>query len=101
MKITKRLLSYCLPYIGILTFAFILIIITTLAINFLPVIIQKITDQCLITSNPNIDERISLLFDLSILYISIAGLGHLIKYLQGLLTAYIGQKIIFDLRLKV
>ena len=71
MKITKRLLSYCLPYIGILTFAFILIIITTLAINFLPVIIQKITDQCLITSNPNIDERISLLFDLSILYISI------------------------------
>lgn len=101
MKITKRLLSYCLPYIGILTFAFILIIITTLAINFLPVIIQKITDQCLITSNPNIDERISLLFDLSILYISIAGLGHLIKYLQGLLTAYIGQKIIFDLRLRV
>jgi len=85
MKITKRLLSYCLPYIGILTFAFILIIITTLAINFLPVIIQKITDQCLITSNPNIDERISLLFELSILYISIAGLGHLIKYLQGLL----------------
>ena len=72
MKITKRLLSYCVPYIGILTFAFILIIITTLAINFLPVIIQKITDQCLITSNPNIDERISLLFDLSILYISIA-----------------------------
>ena len=57
MKITKRLLSYCVPYIGILTFAFILIIITTLAINFLPVIIQKITDQCLITSNPNINEK--------------------------------------------
>ena len=66
MKITKRLLSYCVPYVGILTFAFILIIITTLAINFLPVIIQKITDQCLITSNPNINERISLLFELEL-----------------------------------
>ena len=69
--------------------------------KFSPVIIQKITDQCLITQNPNIDERLNLLVKLSILYISIAGLGHLIKYLQGLLTAYIGQKIIFDLRLKV
>ena len=101
MKISKRLLSYCLPYAGILSFAFVLIILTTVAINFLPVIIQKITDQCLITQNPNIDERLNLLVKLSILYISIAGLGHLIKYLQGLLTAYIGQKIIFDLRLKV
>tara|TARA_B100000925_G_C22010536_1_gene476142 strand:- start:4040 stop:5794 length:1755 start_codon:yes stop_codon:yes gene_type:complete len=101
MKIFKRLLSYCLPYAGILSFAFILIVLTTVAINFLPVIIQKITDQCLITQNPNIDERLNLLVKLSILYISIAGLGHLIKYLQGLLTAYIGQKIIFDLRLKV
>ena len=101
MKISKRLLSYCLPYAGILSFAFVLIILTTVAINFLPVIIQKITDQCLITQNPNIDERLKLLVKLSILYISIAGLGHFIKYLQGLLTAYIGQKIIFDLRLKV
>ena len=101
MKISKRLLSYCLPYAGILSFAFILIVLTTVAINFLPVIIQKITDQCLITQNPNIDERLKLLVKLSILYISIAGLGHFIKYLQGLLTAYIGQKIIFDLRLKV
>jgi len=101
MKIFKRLLSYCLPYAGILSFAFILIVLTTVAINFLPVIIQKITDQCLITQNPNIDKRLNLLVKLSILYISIAGLGHLIKYLQGLLTAYIGQKIIFDLRLKV
>ena len=101
MKISKRLLSYCLPYAGILSFAFILIVLTTVAINFLPVIIQKITDQCLITQNPNIDKRLNLLVKLSILYISIAGLGHLIKYLQGLLTAYIGQKIIFDLRLKV
>ena len=69
--------------------------------KFSPVIIQKITDQCLITQNPNIDERLNLLVKLSILYISIAGLGHLIKYLQGLLTAYIGQKNNFDLRLKV
>lgn len=101
MKIIKRLLLYSKPYIGLLSFAFLLIILTTIAINFLPVIIQKITDECLITKNSNIHERISLLTKLSILYISIAAVGHFIRYIQGLITAYIGQKIIFDLRLKV
>ena len=71
MKISKRLLSYCLPYLAFFLLLFILIVLTTVAINFLPVIIQKITDQCLITQNPNIDERLNLLVKLSILYISI------------------------------
>ena len=101
MKIIKRLLLYSKPYIGLLSFAFLLIILTTIAINFLPVIIQKITDDCLINNDRNFDERFSLLTKLSFLYIIIAASGHFIRYIQGLITAYIGQKIIFDLRLKV
>ena len=101
MKIIKRLLLYSKPYIGLLSFAFLLIILTTIAINFLPVIIQKITDECLINNDKNFDERFSLLTKLSFLYIIIAASGHFIRYIQGLITAYIGQKIIFDLRLKV
>ena len=101
MKIIKRLLLYSKPYIGLLTFAFLLIIITTIAINFLPVIIQKITDDCLINNNKSFDERFNLLTKLSFLYIIIAASGHFIRYIQGLITAFVGQKIIFDLRLKV
>ena len=101
MKIIKRLLLYSKPYIGLLTFAFLLIIITTIAINFLPVIIQKITDDCLINNDKSFDERFNLLTKLSFLYIIIAASGHFIRYIQGLITAFVGQKIIFDLRLKV
>ena len=101
MKIIKLLLLYSKPYIGLLTFAFLLIIITTIAINFLPVIIQKITDDCLINNDKSFDERFNLLTKLSFLYIIIAASGHFIRYIQGLITAFVGQKIIFDLRLKV
>ena len=101
MNNAKRLLSYAKPYTGILCFAFVLIIITTIAINYLPVIIQKITDDCLISNNLDYSKKLKLLANLGILYISIAGLGHFIRYFQSLLTAYIGQKIIFDLRLNV
>lgn len=101
MKTAKRLLYFAKPYSLILCFAFLLIVITTAAINYLPVIIQRITDECLISNSSESIDRLSLLMKLGLLYISIAGLGHFIRYTQSLLTAYIGQRIIFDLRLKV
>ena len=100
MKISKRLiLLFTICWHSF--FCFYSYCFNNSSYKFSPVIIQKITDQCLITQNPNIDERLNLLVKLSILYISIAGLQYLLKYFKGLLTAYIGQKIIFDLRLKV
>ena len=41
-----------------------------------------------------VDQRLELLGKLSLLYVGIAGIGHFVRYLQGLLTAYIGQRII-------
>ncbi len=101
MKMAKRLLAYSLPYWRWLILAFALIMFTSLSINFLPVLIQRITDQSLMNLEAPVDERLDLLMKLSILYISIAGIGHLVRYFQALLTAWIGQKIIYDLRLEV
>ena len=101
MKLAKRLLAYSLPYWHWLTAAFAMILFTSLSINFLPVLIQRMTDQCLMNSSSPASERIDLLMKLSLLYISIAAIGHGIRYFQGLLTAWIGQKIIYDLRLEV
>ena len=101
MNIARQLLVYVYPYRLWLVGAFFLILSTSLAINYLPIIIQKITDECLMNFNVNTEERLSLLGQLSLLYITIAGVGHLVRYFQGLLTAYIGQRIIYDLRLKV
>ena len=101
MKLTHQLLTYIRPYRLWLTGAFLLILSTSLAINYLPIIIQRITDDCLMQTDKPVDQRIELLGKLSLLYVVIAGTGHLVRYLQGLLTAYIGQRIIYDLRLAV
>ena len=101
MSTTRQLLRYIRPYRLWLSGAFILIITTSLAINYLPLLIQRITDDCLMQPSQPVDERIDLLGKLSLLYVIIAGAGHLVRYLQGLFTAYIGQRIIYDLRLAI
>ncbi|MEN8256019.1 MAG: ABC transporter transmembrane domain-containing protein, partial [Verrucomicrobiota bacterium] len=101
MKLAKRLLAYSLPYWRWLMLALVMIAFTALAINYLPVLIQRMTDQCLMNTTGVADERLDLLMRLSILYITIAAIGHGVRYFQGLLTAWIGQKIIYDLRLEV
>ncbi len=101
MNPARHLLAYIAPRKWLLLIAFGLIILTALAINYLPVLIKRITDQCLMNTSAPVNERIELLMRLSTLYISIAAVGHLVRYIQGLLTAYIGQKIIYDLRLAV
>ena len=101
MKMAKRLLAYSLPYWRALLVALALILFTSLSINFLPVLIQRMTDHCLMDTSSPAAERIDLLMKLGILYISIAAIGHGVRYLQGMLTAWIGQKIIYDLRLEV
>ncbi|WP_372847355.1 ABC transporter ATP-binding protein [Pontiella sp.] len=101
MKMARRLLSYSAPYWRWLVLAFGLIMFTSLAINFLPVLLQRITDHCLLDTATPTDERMDLLLHLGILYISIAAVGHAVRYVQAMLTAWIDQKIIYDLRLSV
>jgi ATP-binding cassette subfamily B protein len=97
----KRFLSYSVPYWKWLVLAFTLIMFTSLVINYLPVLIQRIVDQCLMNTNEPVDERIALLTRLGILYIVIGAVGHSVRYIQALLTAWIGQRIMYDLRLSV
>ena len=101
MKLAKRLLAYSLPYWRWLVVALAMILFTSLSINYLPVLIQRMTDQCLMDSSSPAVERIHLLMKLSLLYVSLAAIGHGVRYFQGLLTAWIGQRIIYDLRLEV
>ncbi len=101
MKMAKRLLAYSLPYWRALLVAFGMIMFTALAINYLPVLIQRMTDQCLMNTEAPAQPRLDLLAKLSLLYIAIAAIGHIVRYAQSMVTAWIGQKIIYDLRLEV
>ncbi len=101
MKKAKRLLSYALPYWRMLITSLALIMAMALALNFLPLILKRITDECLVDTVHPVTERMDLLLRLGGIYLGIAALGHCIRYVQSMLTAWIGQKIIYDLRLDV
>lgn len=101
MNKARRLLAYSAPYWKALTVAFILIMFTSLVINFLPVLLQRITDECLIATDAPIAERMELLMRLGLIYVAMAAIGHSVRYAQAMLTAWIGQRVIYDLRLAV
>ncbi len=97
----RRFFSYSKPYAGWLALAFGLIMFTSLTVNYLPVLLQRITDECLVDRTVAVDDRLALLTKLGLLYLALAAVGHGVRYLQALLTAWIGQRIIYDLRLSV
>ena len=98
---TRRLLAYARPYARWMALALVLIMIMSGLVNYLPVLIKQITDSCLINKDAPMDQRITGLGRLSLLYISFALIGHVLRYGQGMLTAWLGQRIIYDLRMAV
>ncbi|TKJ36768.1 MAG: antibiotic ABC transporter ATP-binding protein [Planctomycetes bacterium B3_Pla] len=96
--LARRLLAYSPPYWRWMLLSLILILTLSAMINFLPVLIKRITDSCLLNNEVAADDRLKELTQLSWLYLMLAAGGHLIRYFQGLLTAWLGQRIIYDLR---
>ncbi len=96
--LARRLLHYSLPYWRGMLLSLILILTLSAMINYLPVIIKRITDSCLLNHEIAADVRLKQLTQLSGLYLILAIGGHFIGYFQGLLTAWLGQRIIYDLR---
>jgi ATP-binding cassette subfamily B multidrug efflux pump len=98
---TKRLLEYARPYTRWMVLALVLITLMSGLVNYLPVLIKQITDTCLLNKEVAVDVRISRLGHLSLWYITFALIGHILRYSQGMLTAWLGQRIIYDLRMAV
>ncbi|MBL7186308.1 MAG: ABC transporter ATP-binding protein [Phycisphaerae bacterium] len=99
--LTRRLLIYSLPYWRPMLLSLILILFLSALINYLPVLIKQITDFCLLNDEIAAEDRLKELIRLSGLYLMLAAAGHVIHYLQGLLTAWLGQRIIYDLRVNL
>ena len=96
-----RLLRYALPYWKALFLSLGLILVVSASINYLPVLIKQLTDQCLLDSTASAELRLQRLRHIGIIYLAIAVVGYSLRYAQGILTAWIGQRIIYDLRIDV
>jgi ATP-binding cassette, subfamily B, multidrug efflux pump len=96
-----RLLRYAMPYWKTLLVSLGLILVVSASINYLPVLIKQMTDQCLLDSSTSAELRLDRLGRIGLLYLAIAVIGYALRYVQGVLTAWIGQRIIYDLRVAV
>ncbi len=97
-SLALRLLRYSIPYRRWMLLSLILILIVSATINYLPVLIKYMTDSYLLNEDLATDDRLEGLTKLSLLYVGLALAGHLIRYVQALLTTWLGQRIIYDLR---
>jgi ATP-binding cassette, subfamily B, multidrug efflux pump len=96
--LARRLLRYSLPYWRWMLLSLVLILTLSGLINYLPVLIKRITDSCLLNHNAAVEDRLKKLTHLSWMYLVLALGGHSIRYVQGLLTAWLGQRIVYDVR---
>jgi ATP-binding cassette subfamily B protein len=96
--LARRLMGYSLPYWRWMLLSLILILVLSGLINYLPVLIKRITDSCLLNHEIAADDRLKKLIRLGWLYLMLAFGGHFIRYIQGWLTAWLGQRIVYDVR---
>jgi ABC-type multidrug transport system fused ATPase/permease subunit len=99
--LARRLLRYALPYWPWLILALVLVLAVSASVNYLPVLIKQLTDRCLLDTAAPAATRIDLLGQISLTYLGIALIGYILRYGQGLLTSWIGQRIVYDLRTDV
>ncbi len=99
----SRLLVYARPYWRWLSLSLVLILLMSFSVNLLPVLIKRATDTYLVGDAmvATIDARMAGLLHTGVLYLGITVFGFLCRYAQGLLTAWIGQRIISDMRVDV
>jgi ATP-binding cassette subfamily B multidrug efflux pump len=91
----RRLLLYLRPYRGLTALAVVLL----LAGAVLALVGPALTQRALDIAIPNRD--LGLLGTLAALFLAALVVDFLVEYGQTLLTAYIGQRVMFDLRMQI
>ncbi len=103
-RLTRRLVGYLGPYKVWIAIALVLLLAQSLAQIAPPILAKFIIDQSVIpalsgTLGP--DEALARLGLLGIAYLVVLGLGALLRYAQALLTTWVGQQAMYDLRLEL
>lgn len=95
----RRLLAYARPYVGLMLTSLVLILGTTVLLNALPMILQRAIDQHLVPGGGgDVARHVAGLMRMGGWYLALAAMGFTLRMAQGLLTAWVGQSIVHDLR---
>jgi ATP-binding cassette subfamily B multidrug efflux pump len=102
--LTRRLVGYLGPYKTWVGVSIALLLVQSLAQVAPPILAKEIVDQAVIPAVNGAlprEEAFSRLAMLGIAYLAVLGVGATIRYGQTLLTTWVGQRAMYDLRLEL
>jgi len=103
-RLTQRLIGYLAPYKVWVIVSMVLLLAMSLAQIAPPIIAKFIVDQAIIPAvNGDLarDEAFGRLALLGVLYLLVLGAGAGLRFGQSLLTTWVGQRAMYDLRLEL
>ncbi|HEY8829898.1 MAG TPA: ABC transporter ATP-binding protein, partial [Candidatus Limnocylindria bacterium] len=103
-RLMRRLLAYLRPYKGPVAIAFVLLVFLSIA-DIAPPIITKFLIDSAIAPAVNGDipaaEGLRLLVPLGAAYLGVLLASAALRYAQNILTTYVGQRAMYDLRVQL
>ncbi len=100
-RLLARVLGYMRPYAGWMAVSLALLLGMSLALNYLPVLIKHAVDAWLTAADLPAAGRIAGLTRDGLLYLGLASVAFTVRFGESLLTAWIGQRIVYDVRADV
>ncbi len=94
----RRLLAYAWPYRGRMVAILLLTIAAGLGMNYPPVLIRNAVDRWIGHAALPVDARLEGLLHTAGLFFAVSAFSLLLRYLQTVLTARMGQRIVRDIR---
>jgi ATP-binding cassette subfamily B protein len=103
-RLTRRLVGYLAPYKAWVIVAFVLLLTMSVAQVAPPIIAKYIVDTAVIPAvNGELgrDEAFARLAALGVLYLLVLTAAAVLRFIQTLLTTWVGQRAMYDLRLEL
>jgi ATP-binding cassette subfamily B protein len=106
MQITKRLLQYLRPYRLQLSLAIALLLAYSAVVPIFPSLIARVVDNFIVADTApfntwTVDERFNGILGVVIVYLGLRLLNFGLRYGYTYLVAWLGQKIIYDIRREI
>jgi len=98
VRLLRRLLFYTRPYRLIMGVILFLTIVVSLSMNYPPVLVRNAIDQWITNTNISMDLRMGGLLRTGGFFLAISLFSIVLRYLQSILTARMGQRVVLDIR---
>ncbi len=97
-RLLRRMIRYIRPYAGLMLAATAVVAPLALLSNTLPLLVRDATDHYLVPTELDAAARWQGLLHIGKLYLLIGFGAFLMRFAQGYLLCWLGQKILFDMR---